>query len=669
MLSLSSLLNPAPPGPPNRHRFPPSPESSSPADSCTEESVFPGRPTMPKHKIPKDAAVFTKGKPKGAINFQPYENLDEMSLHRARMFQVYPLGKIREYARHIPYNSGKKDFFEKTGRESFEGSYYHMSFHQFIAGWFLINLDDAVFQYVFKVPGDDAEYAVMWDYNIGLVRMTPFFKCCKYPKTTPAKMLSANAGLKEITHSITGGSIMAQGYWMPYQCAKAVCATFCHNISGALIPIFGPDFPALCTHVDSPEYTHMVINPEIIAQSTREAEYYRRFYSNAASLGSGLRNNSDNASPKRDRRALRTPCDDSNKHNPRQRIRKTCIITPGSESSPYTTDTDGEISPAVDRTGLAREPPNHQLTRFLHSPIPSIVPPLRHSHSSSSGWTPANTPHSPAHHRQPNEYQTSGPSPWLSAIPRFTTTTRLQTSPYLNLNMSKLPHSQPYPSSHPFSQAQAQAQSQAQSHSQTYHHLNTTHRRLQSASDAPSQISQQELHQSLRVKRPAAQIEEDNQPDHRYQGTMPRQSRISLPQPQHHQKNKESHTLNQSIRLKEDDGQGGVGTYGADKKAALLLMNLSVRDPSFWKGTRKWENTEGANTGGPHDSANKYDQNDRNRGTDDEKLNKDGTESGNRNSQYQAGLSSTAKIGSDSVSASPLRGMFPRIKRVRSNSM
>ena len=104
-----------------------------------------------------------------------------------------------------------------------------------------------VFQYVFKVEG--VEYVVMWDYNVGLVRMTPFFKCCKYPKvsidtfvlywpardvergrpggrqgkeradlllisssqTTPAKMLNANPGLKEITHSITGGAIMAQG--------------------------------------------------------------------------------------------------------------------------------------------------------------------------------------------------------------------------------------------------------------------------------------------------------------------------------------------------------------------------------------------------------------------------------------------------------------------------
>ena len=86
---------------------------------------------------------------------------------------------------------------------------------------------DAVFQYTFKMPGEDKEYNVMWDYNIGLVRITPFFKCCEYGKvrvqsmrsnhrltavqTIPAKVLATNPGLKEITHSITGGALAAQG--------------------------------------------------------------------------------------------------------------------------------------------------------------------------------------------------------------------------------------------------------------------------------------------------------------------------------------------------------------------------------------------------------------------------------------------------------------------------
>lgn len=70
----------------------------------------------------KDGAVFTKGKIKGVINYPPFEHLDEVTLREVQRFQVYPLGKIQEYSRHIPYNSEKKNFLEKTGRESFEGT-------------------------------------------------------------------------------------------------------------------------------------------------------------------------------------------------------------------------------------------------------------------------------------------------------------------------------------------------------------------------------------------------------------------------------------------------------------------------------------------------------------------------------------------------------------------
>lgn len=71
----------------------------------------------------------------------------------------------------------------------------------------------------------------MWDYNIGLVRTTHLFKCNEYSKvgsfcsvlcslflanteflqTTPAKMLNANPGLRDVCHSITGGALAAQG--------------------------------------------------------------------------------------------------------------------------------------------------------------------------------------------------------------------------------------------------------------------------------------------------------------------------------------------------------------------------------------------------------------------------------------------------------------------------
>ena len=32
------------------------------------------------------------------------------------------------------------------------------------------------------MPGEEKPYVVMWDYNVGLVRVTPFFKACGYSK-------------------------------------------------------------------------------------------------------------------------------------------------------------------------------------------------------------------------------------------------------------------------------------------------------------------------------------------------------------------------------------------------------------------------------------------------------------------------------------------------------
>ncbi|KAI0013094.1 hypothetical protein F4779DRAFT_476315 [Xylariaceae sp. FL0662B] len=491
MLSIASLLNHDPPGP-SINRFPPSPASSSPTASLPDDSTFLDRPMIPKHKMPKDAAVFTKSKPKGVVNFYPYERLSEHSLRQVRKFDVWPFGKIQEYCRHIPYNSTKKDFYEKTRRENFE-----------------------VFQYIFRVPGDDTEYTVMWDYNVGLVRMTPFFKCCKYPKTTPAKMLNSNPGLKEITHSITGGSIMAQGYWMPYQCARAVCATFCHNIAGALIPIFGPDFPPMCTPAEAPEYSRMIIDPAIVVQATREAEQFRRLYSNMVTSASG------SISPKRDRRVFRSPYDDS-RHHPRHRIRKT-YIAPGCDS-PYATDTDGDVSPVTERSNMGHD-------RYLYSPTPPSIPALR----PNGGWTPANAlPH----------YERPGTHPWLTAVPRFTTTAFL--APYPS------PHPQPYPHPHP--------------HPQPHSH---PHAQLWRGG-----------------KRSADHIDAD----YEYDGGESRTATGS--------------NTAATSPLMEEEGKSGDGILGADKNAALLLMNLSFRD-SHGKGKTRERAaaTATSETNSPRDGA------------------------------------------------------------------
>ncbi|KAI0890324.1 uncharacterized protein GGS22DRAFT_11968 [Annulohypoxylon maeteangense] len=531
MLSLASLLNPAPPGPPI-NRFPPSPaSSSSPTASLPDESGLLDEPIMARQKIPKGTATLPTSRPKGTINFAAYQRLDEASLQQVRKFQVHPFGNIQDHSRHIPYNSTKKDFFEKTSRESFE-----------------------VFQYDFKVPGDEAEYTVMWDYNVGLVRMTPFFKCCKYPKTTPAKMLNLNPGLKEITHSITGGSIMAQGYWMPYYCAKAVCATFCHNIAGALIPIFGPDFPSRCIPPEAPEYSRMIIDPAIVVQATRDAERFRRLYTNSITSSD---NGGGRVSPPRDRRPLfRSPYDDprqSHQHYRRHLVRKPFAVPTGCDS-PYATDTDSDMSPvAQERGGMIHR------DRFPYSPMappppppPSLVTPS--FRPTSSGWTPANVV-------LPHHYEAPGPSPWLSAVPRFTTTAHLP----------------PYPSPHTLSQPHPQPWRGGSKRSAD--HVET-------------------------------EFEYENNRD---QGRASENSRTPTTTSPHKilaptNRNDDGYEKNNNNKLAIDP----TAVLGADKNAALLLMNLSVRD------TRA--------TGG-------------------------------------------SGAGVTSEMSSPCGGEFPRIKRVRANSM
>ncbi|KAJ4013159.1 hypothetical protein NW766_006982 [Fusarium irregulare] len=247
MLSLKGLLNPVPQEE-NDSSF--SQPNSPPEFPPTFNNRMPSNQSQRRVIMSSDRAGFkdanlTKSKLRGQVRFPPYERLDEVALQEIRRHRVTPFGYIHEACLHIPYNSGKKDFFEKTGRESFEG---------------------------------------------------------------------LNPGLKEITHSITGGAIAAQGYWMPYQCARAICATFCHPIAGALIPIFGPDFPAICIPPGTPEYARMVINRQIVIDATQEASTWRMEMSTIPPKFP-----SPTSFPRDDRNAQQTysPDERRNRHRPR----------------------------------------------------------------------------------------------------------------------------------------------------------------------------------------------------------------------------------------------------------------------------------------------------------------------------------------------------------------
>jgi hypothetical protein len=102
-------------------------------------------------------------------------------------------------------------------------------------------------------------------------------------------MLNKNVGLREICHSITGGALVAQGesvvtvsgalltmsgYWIPYEAAKAIAATFCYDIRYALTPVFGIEFIDLCLVPEDPGYKSMYIDESITEHCREQAEIY-----------------------------------------------------------------------------------------------------------------------------------------------------------------------------------------------------------------------------------------------------------------------------------------------------------------------------------------------------------------------------------------------------------
>ncbi|RAO66443.1 uncharacterized protein BHQ10_002455 [Talaromyces amestolkiae] len=275
MASIESLLNPLPDrtGSKNHHEddanisyFHRSSITSLPDRRMSNNTFSQSQSQITSNKKPrvaKDAPIFIPGSVRGEVRYRPCaDQVEATMMEEHAKFSIYPpIDEIADYPRHIPYSSEKKSLMEKTGRESFE-----------------------VFQYTFKLPGDEKVWTMMWDYNIGLVRITHLFKCLDYPKTTPAKMLNSNEGLRDICHSITGGALAAQGYWMPFETAKAVAATFCYNIRFALTPLFGTDFPSQCIQPHERAFGKMTIDAKIIKRATELSRRYCQMEFEAKSI-------------------------------------------------------------------------------------------------------------------------------------------------------------------------------------------------------------------------------------------------------------------------------------------------------------------------------------------------------------------------------------------------
>lgn len=137
----------------------------------------------------KTAAIFTKGRAKGAINYKPHETQDEKIAAEHWKFKLEPKERIGDYPRHIPYSSDKKSFQKKTGRDAFEGDYCPYPAYRFR------KLIFTAYQYTFRMPGDDPRkdaHALMWDYNVGLVRITALFKSLNHSKVNENRSVQVN---------------------------------------------------------------------------------------------------------------------------------------------------------------------------------------------------------------------------------------------------------------------------------------------------------------------------------------------------------------------------------------------------------------------------------------------------------------------------------------------
>ena len=218
MLKINYLLNPSA-SPELAHSASPSPAFAtsppwspaytpalSPSPVIAGGEASDGRSPAKRTKLVKDAPVFIPGEVRAQVNYPPFElneipvclsasQHDELVREHKR-FQVYPNGDntgdqpgmlIGSCPKAIPYSSEKKDLLNKTGLEGFNGE---CELKYLLPRVYA--LTEAVYQYTFILPDDPKQkkYAVLWDYNNGLVRITPFFKACGHTKVCTCRLSS-----------------------------------------------------------------------------------------------------------------------------------------------------------------------------------------------------------------------------------------------------------------------------------------------------------------------------------------------------------------------------------------------------------------------------------------------------------------------------------------------
>lgn len=112
MGSIRDLLNPLPEVTPGHLGFMmPAPRSA------TTSPPYSDRPR--RSKVAKDGAVFRAGPIQGELRYPPHEERTPLLEEEHLKADLKPFGNIADFPRHIPYQSDKKTFRERTGRDSF----------------------------------------------------------------------------------------------------------------------------------------------------------------------------------------------------------------------------------------------------------------------------------------------------------------------------------------------------------------------------------------------------------------------------------------------------------------------------------------------------------------------------------------------------------------------
>ncbi|PYH46962.1 putative APSES transcription factor Xbp1 [Aspergillus saccharolyticus JOP 1030-1] len=260
-LPISALLNPVPE--PSQTSSP-SPASVNQADSMSA-TVAQTKPH--RRKGVKKGVILPGSPPQDQVKYPVHVDYDSKFSAFHAEFGMEPTQVIANRHCHIPYDPKKRDFSQRTGRTGFD-----------------------VFLYTFKVRDErtgleQEEREMMWDYKNGLVRTTHLFRCNRsFDKTCPKRMLQSTPGLMPNAHNITGGNVIRQGYFVPWECARALATRFCWDVRYALTPIFGNDFPEDCLHPDHPDYRQWLIDPEIVHDSAEKQAMYCRLEVQASRL-------------------------------------------------------------------------------------------------------------------------------------------------------------------------------------------------------------------------------------------------------------------------------------------------------------------------------------------------------------------------------------------------